>query len=88
MHGLQACLFEYITVAAFRIFLGVVKMPLKGGVGGHALKSHGNCIVDHGKSLKNHGIVFLNFCRNPELNTPSPQFDRGLCSLNTDLRYI
>ena len=48
MHGLQACL-QYITVAAFRIYLIVVKMPLKGEVGGNALKSHGNYIVDHGK---------------------------------------
>ena len=24
-----------------------------------------NYIVDHGKSWKNHGIVFLNFCGNP-----------------------
>ena len=65
MHGLQACLFKYITVAAFHIYLGVVKMPLKGEVGGQALKSHGNYIVDHGESWKNHGIVFLNFCGNP-----------------------
>ena len=43
--------------------LSVVKMPLKGEVGGHALKSHGNNIVDHGKSWN----VFLNFCGNPEL---------------------
>ena len=50
MHGLQAFLFIYITVAAFRINLSVVKMPLKREVGGHALKSHGNYIVDHGKS--------------------------------------
>ena len=69
MHGLQACLFKYITVAAFRIYLSVVKMPLKGEVGGHALKSHGNYIVDHGKSLKNHGIVFLNSCGNPVMKT-------------------
>ena len=41
--------------------LSVVKMPLKRGVGGHALNSNGNYIVDHGKSWKNHGIVFLNF---------------------------
>ena len=40
--------------------LGEMKMPLKGEVGGH-----GNYIVDHGKSLKNHGIVFFNFCGNP-----------------------
>ena len=25
----------------------------------------GKYIVDHGKSWKNHGIVFLNFCGNP-----------------------
>ena len=37
MHGLQACLFKYITVVAFSIYLSVVKMPLKGEVGGHAL---------------------------------------------------
>ena len=36
-------------------------MLLKGEVGDRALKSHGNYIVDHGKSWKNHGIVFLNF---------------------------
>ena len=40
-------------------------MPLKGEVGGRALNSHENYIVDHGKSWKNHGIVFLNFCGNP-----------------------
>ena len=45
--------------------LSVVKMLLKRKVGGHALNSHGNYIVDHGKSWKNHGIVFLNFCGNP-----------------------
>ena len=77
MHGLQACLFKYVSAAAFRIYLRVVKMPLKGGgrgggVGGHALKSHGNYIVDHGKSWKNHGIVFLNFCGNPVTHTNDP----------------
>ena len=30
--------------------LSVVKMPLKGEVGGRTLNSHGNYIVDHGKS--------------------------------------
>ena len=39
--------------------LCMVKMPLKGEVEACALKSHGNYIVDHGKSWKNHGIVFL-----------------------------
>ena len=65
MHGLQACLFKYITVVVFRIYLSMVKMPLKEEVGGHVLKSHGNYIVDRGKLWKNHGIVFLKFCGNP-----------------------
>ena len=30
--------------------LSMVKIPLKGEIGGHALNSHGNYIVDHGKS--------------------------------------
>ena len=48
--------------------LSVVKLLLKGEVGGCALNSHGNYIVDCTcrKSWKNHGIVFLNFCGNPE----------------------
>ena len=41
----------------------MVKMLLKGEVGGHALKSHGNYIVDHGKSWN----CVLNFCGNPDL---------------------
>ena len=45
--------------------LSMVKLMLKGEVGVCALNSHGNYIVDHGKSWKNHGIVFLNFCGNP-----------------------
>ena len=47
--------------------LSVVKMLLKEEVGGRALNSHGNYIVDHGKSWKNHGIVFLNCCGNPAI---------------------
>ena len=46
--------------------LSVVKMLLKGEVGGRALNSHGNYIVHHGKPWKNHGIVFLNFCGSPD----------------------
>ena len=45
--------------------LSVVKMSLKGEVRGFAINSHGNYIVDHGKSWKNHRIVVLNFCGNP-----------------------
>ena len=65
MHGLQVCLFKCITVAAFRIYAQHGEDGAKGEVEGHALKSHENYIVDHGKSWKNHGIVFLNFCGNP-----------------------
>ena len=50
--------------------LSVVKMLLKGEVGVRAFNSHGNYIVHHGKSWKNHGSVFLNFCGNPEIQTP------------------
>ena len=62
MRCLQACISKCITVTAL---LSMVKMPLKGEVGGLVLNSHGNYTVDHGKSWKNHGIVFLNFCGNP-----------------------
>ena len=48
--------------------LSMVKMLLKGEVGGCALNSHGKYIVDLGKSWKNHGIVFLNLCGNPVLH--------------------
>ena len=44
-------------------------MVSKGEVGGHALKSQGNYIIGHGKSWKNHGIMFLNFCGNPVVNS-------------------
>ena len=74
MYGLQACLLKHITVAASHIYLSVVKMLLKGEVGGHVLKSHRNYIVFHGKSWKNHGIVFLNFCGNPAETAQSDLF--------------
>ena len=51
----------------FVFMLSVVKMAINGKVGCHALNSHGNYIVDHGKSLKNHVIVLSNFCGNPVL---------------------
>ena len=48
--------------------LSVVKMLLKGAVGGRALNSHGNFIVDlTWKIIEKSWIVFLNFCGNPEL---------------------
>ena len=43
----------------------MVKLLLIGEVRDYALNSHGNYIVNHGKSWKNHGIVFLKFCGNP-----------------------
>ena len=52
------------------VMLSVTDNPLNGEVGGHALNSHGNYIVDHGYSWKNHGIVFFNFCGNPVLHIP------------------
>ena len=42
----------------------MVKLMLKGEVGICALNSHGDYIVDHGKSWNNYGNVFLNFCGN------------------------
>ena len=52
------------------LMLSVVNLLLKGEVGVCALNSHTNYIVDHGKSWKNHGIAFLNFCGNPDTNEP------------------
>ena len=68
MQGLSTSILLLLHPA---FMLSVVKMLLKGEVGGCALNSHGNYIVDHGKSWKNHGIVFLNFCGNPVLTTCS-----------------
>ena len=45
-----------LLYAAF--MLCVVKMPLKGDVGGCTLNVHGNYIVDHGKSWKTWNCVF------------------------------
>ena len=50
MHCLQACLFKYSTIAAIRIYAQRSEDSAKEEVGGHALNSHGNYIVDHGKS--------------------------------------
>ena len=46
--------------------LSMVKLLLKGEVGVCALNSHGNYIFDRGKLWKNHGILVLKFCWNPE----------------------
>ena len=47
--------------------LCVVKMALKGEVGGCALNSHGNYIVDHGKFMENSWNCVFEFLRNPVL---------------------
>ena len=44
--------------------LSVVRMQLKGAVGGLALNCHGNFML----AIENHGILFLNFCGNPAVN--------------------
>ena len=62
MHAWSTCMLLLLNSA---FTLSVVKRLLKGTVGGHVLNSHGNYIVDRGKSWKNHGIIFLNFCGNP-----------------------
>ena len=62
MHGLQACLFKYITAEVYHIYAQHGDDATKRG----ALNSHGNYIVDHGKLWKNHEILFLNFCGNPD----------------------
>ena len=45
MHGLLACLFKYITVAAFCIYAQRGEDAPKREVGGRALNNHGNCII-------------------------------------------
>ena len=57
--------YKHSVVLHSAFMLSVVKMLLKGDVGGLALNNHGNYIVDSGKSWKNQGIVFLNYCGNP-----------------------
>ena len=52
MHDLSASMLLLLHSA---FMLSVVKMLLKEEVGGGALNIHGNYIVDHGKSWKNHG---------------------------------
>ena len=60
MHGLQACSCKYIIVVAFRIYAQRDEDAAKRGGWRPCINSHGNYIVDHGKSWNNHGIVFMN----------------------------
>ena len=66
--------------------LSLVNMVLKGEVGGHELNNHGNYIVDCGKSWKNHGIVFLNFCGNP--GQLSNNYTRELVGIQIGLEFL
>ena len=59
--------------------LSVVKIMLKGEVGGRSLISHGNYIVDHGKSWKSHGIVFFNYVGTLLIRTLTPCAGSLLC---------
>ena len=43
---------DTLLLLDFTFILSLVKMPLKGELGGHALNSNGNYIVDHGKVMK------------------------------------
>ena len=66
----MVCMYKHAYLNTFLLLhspfmLSEVKMLLRGEVDCHALNSHSNYIVDHGKSWKNHGIGFLNFCGNP-----------------------
>ena len=44
--------FNTLLLLHSAFMFNVLKMPLNGDVGGHSLNSHGNYIVDHGKSWK------------------------------------
>ena len=49
--------YMHAVVAAFHIYAQGGEGAAKREVGGHAFNSHGNYIVDHGKSWKNHGKI-------------------------------
>ena len=50
--SLQACLFKYITVAAFCIYAQRSEDAAKGEFGGHVFNSYEKYIVDHGKIME------------------------------------
>ena len=62
---MHACSTSMLLLLHSTFMLSVVKVLLKEEVGGSALNNHGNYIVDHGISWKNHAIVVFNFCGNP-----------------------
>ena len=81
MNGLSSSMLLLLHSA---FMLRVVKMLLKAEVGGSALNSHGNYIADHGKSWKNHGMVFFEFLWEPcvkqqYLLSQPVSFDQIIC---------
>ena len=89
----MVCLQAFCYCCIPHLMLSVVKIPVKGEVGGRALNihgiffiyfvlllinSHGNYIVDHGKSWKNHRNVFLNFCGNPAVSMKGLSLFQGM----------
>ena len=58
--------YKHAVVATVCIYAQRGEDAAKRGDWRQCINSHGNYIVDHVKSWKNHGIVFLNFCGNPE----------------------
>ena len=53
MHGVyKHAYLNTLLLLQSAFMLSVVKMPLKVEVGGHALNSHGNYFVDHGKTME------------------------------------
>ena len=61
MHGLQACLFRFITVAAFHIYAQLGEEAAKRMEAMHLIVMEITLLI-----MNNHGIVFLIFCGNPE----------------------
>ena len=59
--------YKHAVVAAFCIYAQCGEDAAERGGWRTCIKSHGNYIVDHGKSWKNYGIVVLNFCGNPDI---------------------
>ena len=68
--------------------LSLVKMLLKREVCGRELNSRGNYIVDPGKSWKNHGIVFFNFCGSPDISTVAQNLTHHLNKARNTLLVV
>ena len=69
-------IYMHAVVAAFRIYAQRGEDITKTSGWRLCIKKSWNYIIDHGKSWKNHGIVFLNFCGNPVFSISN----RKICS--------